>query len=208
MEMVMEVEANMMVGVVVEGLCTLLEGQLELMREMSWKEMIELMTEAYCLRNEIQKIEIELMVPEEEDKVERYIWGLLDSIHGNVTSAGPVRFQDVVKLANSLMDQKVRTYVARQADNKRRLENTPRDNHVRQPPFKRHNVVGPTLLGLVKRVAMLRAPMVNQRNMVTCYDCGKQGNYKSDCSKLKNQNHGNTTGNAAGSSEAHGRVYA
>ncbi|GKD72559.1 putative reverse transcriptase domain-containing protein [Tanacetum coccineum] len=36
----------------------------------------------------------------------------------------------------------------------------------------------------------------------------KQGHYRSDCPKLKSQNRGNTTGNAAGSSEACRRVYA
>nr|GEW28377.1 hypothetical protein [Tanacetum cinerariifolium] len=30
----------------------------------------------------------------------------------------------------------------------------------------------------------------NQRNL-TCYECGNQGHYKSDCPKLKNQNHKN-----------------
>ncbi|GJZ80992.1 hypothetical protein Tco_0645986 [Tanacetum coccineum] len=42
--------------------------------------------------------------------------------------------------ANDLMDQKVRTYAERQADNKRRLDNNPGDNHDQQPPFKRQNV--------------------------------------------------------------------
>nr|GEX89068.1 reverse transcriptase domain-containing protein [Tanacetum cinerariifolium] len=35
-----------------------------------------------------------------------------------------------------------------------------------------------------------RAPMVNQR-IATCFECGKKGNFKKDCSKLKNKNHGN-----------------
>ncbi|GJV38574.1 reverse transcriptase domain-containing protein [Tanacetum coccineum] len=34
-----------------------------------------------------------------------------------------------------------------------------------------------------------RTPVANQKATVTCYMCGKQGNYKSDCLKLKNQNH-------------------
>ncbi|GJT45964.1 reverse transcriptase domain-containing protein [Tanacetum coccineum] len=37
-----------------------------------------------------------------------------------------------------------------------------------------------------------RSPVAtnNQRNP-TCYECGNQGHYRSDCPKLKNQNHGN-----------------
>ncbi|GKC51522.1 putative reverse transcriptase domain-containing protein, partial [Tanacetum coccineum] len=35
-----------------------------------------------------------------------------------------------------------------------------------------------------------RAPVVNQRS-ATCFECGIQGNFKKDCPKLKNQNHGN-----------------
>ncbi|GJW89088.1 reverse transcriptase domain-containing protein [Tanacetum coccineum] len=113
--------------------------------EMSWKDLMKIMTEAYYPRNEIQKLKTELwnltmkgtdvvgytqcfqeltllcprMVPEEEeDKVERFIWGLPDSIQGN----------------------KIRVFAAKQADNKRRVENNPRDDHVQQPPYKRRNV--------------------------------------------------------------------
>nr|GEV56217.1 integrase, catalytic region, zinc finger, CCHC-type, peptidase aspartic, catalytic [Tanacetum cinerariifolium] len=52
------------------------------------------------------------------------------------------------KLVNSLMDQKVRAYVARQIENKRRLKNNPRDNHVQQPPYKRQNVAKAYIVGL------------------------------------------------------------
>ncbi|GJW04235.1 putative reverse transcriptase domain-containing protein, partial [Tanacetum coccineum] len=40
---------------------------------MNWVELMKLMTEVYCPRNEIQKMETELMVPDEEDRVERFI---------------------------------------------------------------------------------------------------------------------------------------
>ncbi|GJX82077.1 reverse transcriptase domain-containing protein, partial [Tanacetum coccineum] len=53
------------------------------------------------------------MVPEEEDRVKRYIWGLPDNIQGNVTTSVPKRLQDVVRMASGLMDQKVRTHATR-----------------------------------------------------------------------------------------------
>ncbi|GJR38854.1 putative reverse transcriptase domain-containing protein [Tanacetum coccineum] len=49
-----------------------------------------------------------------------------------------------------------------------------------------------------------RAPVANQKAAVTCYECGKQGYYMSECSKLKNHNHENQAGNG----EARGRAYA
>ncbi|GKC14681.1 hypothetical protein Tco_1011463 [Tanacetum coccineum] len=69
------------------------------------------------------------MVPKEEDKIERFIWGLPDSIHANVTSFTPIRFQDAIRMASRLMDQKVHANVVRQFDNKRTWENQSRDNH-------------------------------------------------------------------------------
>ncbi|GKG41129.1 hypothetical protein Tco_0470341, partial [Tanacetum coccineum] len=38
----------------------------------------------------------------------------------------------------------------------------------------------------------------------TCYECGNQGHYKSDCPELKNRNHENQ----AEGTEARGMVYA
>ncbi|GKC65031.1 hypothetical protein Tco_1097629 [Tanacetum coccineum] len=99
-----------------------------------------MMTEVYCPRNEIQNMENELwnlIVRDEELKIERYIWGLPDNIQGNVTSAEPTRLQDAIILANRLMEQKVRASAARQTKNKRRWDSNQRDNHVQQPPSKR-----------------------------------------------------------------------
>ncbi|GKE35115.1 putative reverse transcriptase domain-containing protein, partial [Tanacetum coccineum] len=97
---------------------------------LSWRELLKLMTEVYCLRNEIQKMETELwnlsaknndmttytqrfqeltimctkMVPEEEDRVEKFIGGLPDNIQRNVIAVEPTRLQDAVLIANNLMD--------------------------------------------------------------------------------------------------------
>ncbi|GKA25997.1 hypothetical protein Tco_0712106 [Tanacetum coccineum] len=102
---------------------------------MSWAELMKLMTEELillCTR----------MVPNEEDRVERFIRGLPDNIQGNVIAANPVRFQDVIRIANQLMDKKLQGYAARSAESKRRMESNPRDNRGQQPPFKRQNISG------------------------------------------------------------------
>ncbi|GJY43642.1 hypothetical protein Tco_0431855 [Tanacetum coccineum] len=50
-----------------------------------------------------------------------------------------------------------------------------------------------------------RSPIAaNNQRTLTLFECGNQGHYRSECLKLKNQNHGNQ----AGSGEARRRVYA
>ncbi|GJW28587.1 putative reverse transcriptase domain-containing protein, partial [Tanacetum coccineum] len=51
-----------------------------------------------------------------------------------------------------------------------------------------------------------RGQVVNQR-VVTCYECGGQGHYRSDCPKLKDRNRGNKVGNKNGVGEARGKAY-
>ncbi|GJT66526.1 hypothetical protein Tco_1018006 [Tanacetum coccineum] len=105
---------------------------------------------AYAMRNDLTAYtrrfqELVLlctrMVPSEEDKVERFVRGLPDNIQGNVITAEPTKLQDTIRIANNLMDQKLMGY-ARNAENKRRLENNLRDNRGQQPVFKRQNVGG------------------------------------------------------------------
>ncbi|GJV34092.1 putative reverse transcriptase domain-containing protein [Tanacetum coccineum] len=123
---------------------------------MNWVELMKLMTEVYCPRNEIQKMETELwnltvkgndltaytqrfqelnllctrMVPDEEDIVERFIGGLPDNIQRNVIATNPARLQDAIRIANQLMDKKVQGYAVRSAENKRRMESNLRDNRL------------------------------------------------------------------------------
>nr|GFA05746.1 putative reverse transcriptase domain-containing protein [Tanacetum cinerariifolium]GFA11885.1 putative reverse transcriptase domain-containing protein [Tanacetum cinerariifolium] len=82
------------------------------------------------------------MVPDEEDRVERFIGGLPNKIQGNVIAANPARLQDAIRIANQLMDKKLQGDAARSAKNKRRIESNPRDNRGQQPPFKRQNTIG------------------------------------------------------------------
>ncbi|GJV47211.1 hypothetical protein Tco_1437423 [Tanacetum coccineum] len=82
------------------------------------------------------------MVPNEEDRVERFIGGLPDNIQGNVIAANPARFQDAVRIANQLMDKKLQGYATRSTESKRRMESNSRDNRGQQSPFKRQNISG------------------------------------------------------------------
>ncbi|GJW91006.1 putative reverse transcriptase domain-containing protein [Tanacetum coccineum] len=81
------------------------------------------------------------MVLNEEDKVEIFIGGLPENIQGNVIVTEPTKLQDAIRIANNLMDQKLKGY-ARSAENKRRLDKNPRDNHGQQPVFKLQNIGG------------------------------------------------------------------
>ncbi|GJT28809.1 putative reverse transcriptase domain-containing protein [Tanacetum coccineum] len=56
-------------------------------------------------------------------------------------SARPKTLDETIELANDLMDQKLRTYAERQSDNKRKADDSSRNNHGhQQQPFKRQNV--------------------------------------------------------------------
>ncbi|GKA76807.1 reverse transcriptase domain-containing protein [Tanacetum coccineum] len=58
-------------------------------------------------------------------------------------------------------------------------------------------------VGYLTRDCSSPAATNNQRTL-TCYECGNQWHYKSDCPKLKNRNHGNQ----AGGTESSRMVYA
>nr|GEX25717.1 putative reverse transcriptase domain-containing protein [Tanacetum cinerariifolium] len=97
-----------------------------------------------CLHSKVSGVNLLCirMVPVEEDRMERFIGGLPNNIQGNVIVVKPTRLQDAIRIANQLMDKKLQGYAARSAENKRRMESNPRNNHGQQPPFKRQNTSG------------------------------------------------------------------
>ncbi|GJS85841.1 putative reverse transcriptase domain-containing protein [Tanacetum coccineum] len=125
-----------------------------------------------------------------------------NSIQGNVIAVEPIRLQDAIRIANNLMDQKLKGY-ARSAENKRRLDNNPRDNRGQQPTFKRQNDG--------EGWSLDQEPSWESVGVV-CYECGRPRHYRKDCPKLRNQNRGNKTGNKTrnktGRNEATARAYA
>nr|GEX20304.1 putative reverse transcriptase domain-containing protein [Tanacetum cinerariifolium] len=134
---------------------------------------------------------------------------------GNVIAIEPTRLQDAIRVANNIMDQKLKGY-ARSAKNKRMFDNNPRDNHVQQPAFKRQNVRGQNVAKAYtarnnKKKGdctttvdpnTQRAPVGNQPGIV-CYECGRPGHYRKDCPKSKNHNHRNKTRNNEAIAEAY-----
>nr|GEV44373.1 hypothetical protein [Tanacetum cinerariifolium] len=80
------------------------------------------------------------MFPEESEKIEKYIGGLPDMIHRSVMASKPKTMQDAVEFATKLMDKKIRTFVERQTENKRKFEDTSRNNQNQQQQNKRQNI--------------------------------------------------------------------
>nr|GFA01394.1 hypothetical protein [Tanacetum cinerariifolium] len=72
------------------------------------------------------------MFSEEADKIEKYVGGLPDMIHGSVVASKPKTMQEAIKIATELMDKKVRTFAERETASKRKLENTSRTTRKQQ----------------------------------------------------------------------------
>ncbi|GJY68747.1 putative reverse transcriptase domain-containing protein [Tanacetum coccineum] len=193
-----------------------------------WNTLMKMMTAKYCPRNEIKKLEMEIwelkvkgidlasytqrfqelalmcgrMFPEECDKIEKYVGGLPDMIHGSVMASKPKIMQDAIEFATELMDKKIRTYAEHQAKNKKKLEDTSRNNQNQQQQNKRQNtsrayIAGPS----EKREYGGSLPKCSKCNYhhngpcaPKCHKCNK-GNFKRECPKLKNNNRGNQGGN-------------
>nr|GEY52744.1 hypothetical protein [Tanacetum cinerariifolium] len=101
------------------------------------------------------------MVLEEEDRVKRFIEGLSDNIQGSVMATEPTRLQDVVRIANNIMDKKPKGSADKTRDYR--------------------SAIAATTQGTLRP---------NQR-VNTCFECGALGHYHKDCPKIKNQNRRN-----------------
>nr|GEW02802.1 transposon Ty3-G Gag-Pol polyprotein [Tanacetum cinerariifolium] len=119
---------------------------IEVVTRKTWAEMKVMMTEEFCPPEEIQRMEGELwnlrvkemdissyttrfnelvilchgMVPAERKKVKAYIRRLSENIKGEVTSSEPATLNKAVRMAHTLMEQKVKAIAEREADNKKR----------------------------------------------------------------------------------------
>ncbi|GJT03437.1 putative reverse transcriptase domain-containing protein [Tanacetum coccineum] len=181
---------------------------------MTWSDLKKMMTTKYCPRNEIKKIEAELwnlkvqgtdvvaynqrfqelallsdrMFPEEADKIERYVGGMPDPIYSSVVASKPKTMQEAIEMATGLMERRINTLAERQTENKRRLEDTPRNNQ-NQQPNKRQNTGRAYAAGNGDRKpyegTKPRCPKCNFNHhgpcTPKCTNCRKLGHLARDC---------------------------
>ncbi|GJR34760.1 reverse transcriptase domain-containing protein [Tanacetum coccineum] len=130
---------------------------------MTWIELRKKMTDKYCPRNEIKKLEAELwnlkvkaqqQLPKRQNVVQAYAAG----------TGERKEYAGTLPLCNKCKFHHNGPCTVKCANCKR--------------------------VGHLTRDCWSSAATNNQRTL-TCYECGNQGHYKSDCPKLKNRNHGN-----------------
>ncbi|GJQ90268.1 putative reverse transcriptase domain-containing protein [Tanacetum coccineum] len=199
---------------------------------MTWSDLKKKMTTKYCPRNEIKKIEAELwnlkvqgtdvvaynqrfqelallsdrMFPEEADKIERYVGGMPDPIYSSVVASKPKTMQEAIEMATGLMERRINTLAERQTENKRRLEDTPRNNQ-NQQPNKRQNTGRAYAAGNGDRKpyegTKPRCPKCNFNHhgpcTPKCTNCRKLGHLAKDCrsrpATANNNNRNNNNNN-------------
>ncbi|GJS18004.1 putative reverse transcriptase domain-containing protein [Tanacetum coccineum] len=153
------------------------------------------------------------MVLTEKKKVEAYIRGLSENIKGETTSSKPANLNEAVRMAHTLMEQKIQARAKRVAEgNKRKWENT--QGNVRAMTTAQNenaNQAGPALkcdrcgvchfgrcpikcnnCGKVGHKAKdyrgkAVATGANTQPILVCYECGERGHARNRCPKRNNQ---------------------
>nr|GEY31329.1 hypothetical protein [Tanacetum cinerariifolium] len=150
---------------------------------MTWKNLKKKMTNKYCPRGEIKKLEVEM-------------WNL--KVKGtNVTENK--RKQDDTNNKKTRGRKLVGPKEKKPYGGSKPLCSKCNYHHDGPCAPKCHKC---NRVGHLARDCRSPAATNNQRNL-TCYECGNQGHYKSDCPELKNQNNGNQVGGIEARRMAH-----
>ncbi|GKA97784.1 putative reverse transcriptase domain-containing protein [Tanacetum coccineum] len=205
----------------------------------SLTDMRKMMMEEFCPDEEVQRLEKELrslklrdtnivaytqrfnelalLCPEavstEKKKVELYIKGLPDNIKGETTSSRPTVFNEAVRMAHTLMEQKLLAKAERIAEGNKRKALTTTQNagenqtgvaskcnrcglcHFDQCPPKCNNCgkIGHKDKGCRSKNVVSGT---NARSAVVCYECGERGHKSNACPKRADRQGRNVRGQA------------
>ncbi|GKB00983.1 putative reverse transcriptase domain-containing protein [Tanacetum coccineum] len=193
---------------------------------MPWATLKKMMTDKYCPRGEIKKIETEMwnlkvkgtdvvaysrrfqqlalmcsrMFPEEIDKIEKYIGGLPDMIHGSVKASKPKTMQEAIEFTTELMDEKTHAYAERQAERKRKYDDLSKNNQNQQN--KRQNTGQAYTAGNSDRKPYAGSkPLCSKCNYnhegpcpPRCNNCNRIGHATKDC-RIRPANNNNNNNN-------------
>ncbi|GJR66332.1 putative reverse transcriptase domain-containing protein [Tanacetum coccineum] len=173
---------------------------------MPWTALKRMITDKYCPRGEIKKLESEYwnlkvrgtdlmtynqrfqelalmcdrMFPEESAKVERYVGGLPDLIHvrGTDLMTYNQRFQELALMCDRMFPE----------------ESAKVERYVGGLPDLIHGSVKASKPQSMQEAIEFATEMMDKK-MLSTVNCRVQGHFRSDCLKLKNGNQRNRTGN-------------
>ncbi|KAJ9536400.1 LOW QUALITY PROTEIN: hypothetical protein OSB04_un000413 [Centaurea solstitialis] len=174
-----------------------------------------MLKEEFCPRSEIQKLEAELwhhemkgnditnyttrfhelaklvphLVTPEQNRVDRYVWGLSSVIRGNVTAADPKTLQEAVNLANRLTNNAIRTgsFSSDKSKGKRKVEESTKPQFKGRPgkdkrvtrSYGVQTQVAEKEKGAYQRCG--KCGNLHAGRCVVCSRCGRGGHTDKDC---------------------------
>ncbi|GJW87141.1 reverse transcriptase domain-containing protein, partial [Tanacetum coccineum] len=183
-------------------------------------ELKKKMTDKYCPRTDIKKLKVKLwelkvkgtdvigynqrfqelalqygrMFPEESDKIEKYVGGLPDMIHGSVVASNPKTMQEATEMEIEVMDKRIRTFANRQIENKRKQDNNQQLQQKHQN--KRQNTGRAYAARTVEKKQYGGSkPLCSKCNYhhdgpcaPKCHKCNKVGHFARDCRSTTSAN--------------------
>ncbi|GJR32634.1 reverse transcriptase domain-containing protein [Tanacetum coccineum] len=159
--------------------------------QITWTELKRLLTNKYCPRIKVRKMEDELY--NLTKLLEAFIGGLPRSIEGNVTASKPQTLEEAINIAQRLMDQNrrqeaVKAYAATPAENNRYAKNLPLcrecDLHHTRPCIVKCNTYNK--VGHLTKNCRNKRPTTRSNQLpmtVICHACGEKGHYTNQCLK-------------------------
>ncbi|GJZ60465.1 putative reverse transcriptase domain-containing protein, partial [Tanacetum coccineum] len=148
------------------------------------------------------------MFPEEADKIERYVGGLPDMIHGNIVASKPKTMQEAIEMATIDGTKRVSTARENKLKNKRKSETHPEVIRINNnSKNKRQNPVGHTLLDQVIRNNMGDLDPYAQNAITTMMTCAPKDTSRRNVQEMKKKQMGKTVVKQAGMYSAPAKVY-